>query len=205
MATELHAFFDKDIFIKLACCDIWADTQEALGVTHPYRLASATPTGSKTALRRMVDIPDSLREATKARLAAMAVQVPVVPDNWVSAASISDLYNAMIATDNIDSGEAELAIVAMHCEYENKLVTGDKRFMAAMAQAFPKEFERLRPALVSFEQCLQAVCVLRGFDAVRGRLLAAKGCDRTLKLALGADGLATFEAFSAALISFGSV
>ena len=85
MATELHAFFDKDVFIKLACCDLWEDALEALGVTYPYRLVSATPTGSKTALRRM-DIPDSLREAAKARLATMAIQVPVVPVHWASTA-----------------------------------------------------------------------------------------------------------------------
>jgi len=204
MAAELHAFFDKDVFIKLACCDLWDDALEALGVTHPYRLVSATPTGSKTALRRM-DISDSLREAAKARLATMAAQAPVVPEHWVSAALTTDLYNTMIATDNIDGGEAELAIVAMHCEYRNKLVSGDKRFIAAMAVAFPKEFERLRPVLVSFERCLLAICELRGFEAIRDRLLTARGCDHTLKLALGTDGRAAFESFAEALVSFSPV
>lgn len=152
-----------------------------------------------------MDIPASLREAANARLATMAAQVPVVPERWVSAASTTDLFNAMIATDNIDSGEAELAIVAMHCEYENRLVSGDKRFVVAMAQAFPKEFERLRPVLISFERCLLAVCELRGFDAVRDRLLAARGCDRTLKLAMGSDGQAVAPAFAEALVSYSPV
>ncbi len=204
MKTELHAFFDKDVFIKLACCDLWADALEALGVTHPYRLVSATPTGSKTALRRM-DIPEELRVATKARLATMAVQTPVVPEAWVAAAVTTDLYNSMIATENVDTGEAELAIVAMHCEYDNKLVSGDKRFMAAMSAVFPEEFKRLRPFLISFERCLLAVCERQGFESVRERLLAARGCDRTLKLALGSDGLADFAAFSEALVSFSQV
>lgn len=61
MAAELHAFFDKDVFIKLACCDLWDDTLVAIGVTHPYRLASATPNGCKTAFRRM-KLPDNMQD-----------------------------------------------------------------------------------------------------------------------------------------------
>lgn len=140
---ELHAFFDKDVFIKLACCDLWEEALEVLGVTHPYRLASATASGSKTALRRMA-IDDRLRAAATERLKAMADQVPVVPEGWVAAAVTTDLYNRMSFTDGIDTGEAQIALVALHCGHDNKLVTGDKRFLKAMAGAFPGEFERLQ-------------------------------------------------------------
>lgn len=112
---ELHAFFDKDVFIKLACCDLWGEVLEALGVTHPYRLASASASGSKTALRRM-DIDDGLRAAATGRLKAMADQVPVVPEGWVAAAVTTPLYNRMSFTEGIDTGEAQIALVALHCE-----------------------------------------------------------------------------------------
>lgn len=198
---ELHTFFDKDVFIKLACCDLWDETLEVLGVTHPYRLASATASGSKTALRRMA-VNDGLRAAAIERLRRMAEQVPVVPEGWVAAAATTDLYNRMSFTDGIDTGEAQLALVALHCEHDNKLVTGDKRFVAAMEGAFPGEFDRLRPLIVTFERCLLAICEVKGYEDVRERLIAAKGCDRSLRNAVGADGAASYESFKEAMLSF---
>lgn len=198
---ELRAFFDRDIFIKLACCDLWEETLEVFGVTHPYRLASATASGSKTALRRMA-IDDDLRAAATKRLERMAKQVPVVPEGWVAAAVMTDLYNRMSFTDGIDTGEAQIALVALHCEHDNKLVTGDKRFMATMAGAFPDEFDRLKPVVVTFEHCLLAVCEAKGYEHVRDRLVAAKGCDGSLKNAVGSDGQASYESFKEAMRSF---
>lgn len=198
---ELHAFFDKDVFIKLACCDLWDEALEALGVTHPYRLASATASGSKTALRRMA-IDDGLRAAASERLKTMAEQVPVVPGGWVATAVTTDLYNKMTFTDGIDTGEAQIALVALHCEHDNRLVTGDKRFVTAMAGAFPGEFERLRPLVVTFERCLLAICEVKGYEHVRERLAAAKGCDGSLRSALGSDGSASYESFREAMLSF---
>lgn len=198
---ELHAFFDKDVFIKLACCDLWGEVLEALGVTHPYRLASASASGSKTALRRM-DIDDGLRAAATGRLKAMADQVPVVPEGWVAAAVTTPLYNRMSFTEGIDTGEAQIALVALHCEHDRKMVTGDKRFIAAMADAFPDEFNRLKPVVVTFERCLLAVCEAKGYEQVRDRLVAAKGCDGSLRNAVGADGLASYESFRKAMFSF---
>ena len=202
--AELHAFFDKDVIIKLACCDLWDDAIEALGVSHPYRLVSATPKGSRTALRRM-DIPDILRDAAVARLQVIAEDVPVIPAHMAAAAVTTDLYNAKINTENNDPREAELAIVTKKSEYEIKLISGDKRFIQAIEASFPGEFNRLRPVYISFEQCLLAICALRGFENVRERLLAASGCDRTLRLSLGADGQAAEDQFFEGLRSFSPV
>lgn len=198
---ELHAFFDKDVFIKLACCDLWEETLEVLGVTHPYRLASATASGSKTALRRMA-IDDGLRAAATERLKAMAEQVPVVPEGWVAAAVTTDLYNRMSFTDGIDTGEAQIALVALHCEHDNKLVTGDKRFLKAMEGAFHDEFGRIKPLVVTFERCLLAVCEAKGYEHVRERLATARGCDGSLRNAIGSDGQANYESFKEAMESF---
>lgn len=199
--ADLHAFFDKDVFLKLACCDVWEETRNALGVTHPYRLASATASGSKTALRRMA-IGNTLRAAATERLAILAAQVPIVPEHWVAAATTTDLYNSMIATEDLDSGEAQIALVALDCEHPNRLITGDKRFLLALKKAFPGPFERLRPRIVTFEQCLLAVCEVYGYDLVRDRLIAAKGCDGSLANAVGSSGQASDAAFREAMLSF---
>ncbi|WP_041795421.1 hypothetical protein [Pararhodospirillum photometricum] len=198
---DLHAFFDKDVFIKLACCNLWDEALGALGVTHPYRLSSATASGAKTALRRMA-IDDALRAATGERLTMMARQVPVVPERWVAAAVTTELYNNMISHAGIDAGEAQIALVALYCECNKKLVTGDKRFVGAMARLFPGEFERLRPMILSFERCLLAVCEVKGYEAIKDRLSVAKGCDGALRLAIGEEGQASASSFKNALSSF---
>lgn len=198
---DLHAFFDKDVYIKLACCDLWEETLEVLGVTTPYRLASATASGAKTALRRMA-IDEALRAETMERLKRMAEQVPVVPEGWVAAAVTTDLYNRMSFTAGIDTSEAQIALVALHCEHDNKLVTGDKRFVVAMANEFPDEFARLKPLILTFERCLLAICEAKGYEQVRERLVTAQGCDGSLKNAVGSDRQANYESFKEAMESF---
>lgn len=198
---DLHAFFDRDVFIKLAVCDLWHETLTAFGVTHPYRLASATSKGAATPLRRW-GIDDGIRERTLERLRIMAAQVPVVPEQWLSAAMTTDTFNAMNGTDNIDAGEAGLAAVALYCEHENRLVTGDKRFLTRMRTAFPSEFAKLQPRLISFEHCLLAVCETSGFDAIRDRLIAVRACDGTLSIAFGSGSQTTAASFCAALHSY---
>ena len=74
-----------------------------------------------------------------------------------------------------------------------------------MALAFPEEFQRLKPLLVTFEGCLLAICELKGYDQVKNRLRVAKGCDGSLSIALGSDGQATCDVFREALLSFGHI
>jgi hypothetical protein len=195
MSAELHAFFDRDVYIKLVCCDLWNEALAALGVTHPYRLASATRKGSKNVFRNKPEVPDALRDETFERLEIMSKATPLLPEDWVSAAVSSDLYNAMKNIDKIDSGEAELAVVALICSVENRLVTGDKRFIKAMAEAFPEELDKLRPRLITFEACLLAICKTIGFAAIRDRLIAARGIDGTLRNALGSQNQNSEEDF----------
>lgn len=84
---------------------------------------------------------------------------------------------------------------------DNRLISGDKRFMKALSQHFPTEFDRLRPCLISFECCVLAVCGRQGFAAVHERLWAGRFCDTTLRHALNSDGKATFVSFTEGLRS----
>lgn len=196
----LHAFFDRDVFIKLACCGLWDEAVNALGVTHPYRLYSASVRGAKTPLRRM-EIDDSVREATFERLAVMAEQVPVVPPDWVAGAVSNPLYKRLSDTNGINIGEAELTLVALHCAFDNALITGDKRYIASLAVSFPDEFRRLKARMVTFERCLLAICDAYGYDSIKPRLWVARGCDGTLRIALGSQGQADYSSFKEGLLS----
>lgn len=195
MAAELHAFFDRDVFIKLACCDLWNEALTALGVTHPYRLASATRKGSKNVFRNKPEVPDALRTETLNRVETMAETTPVLPKDWTDAIVGTDIYNSMLDTSGIDPGEAQLALIALNSSFDNRLVTGDKRFIKAMAEAFPEEFDKLRPRLITFEACLLKICKTIGFAAIRDRLIAARGIDGTLRNALGSQNQNSEEDF----------
>ena len=203
---ELHAFFDKDVFVKLGVRDLWEDCLEALQVNRAYRLAAASPKGCRTTLRRM-NIADDLQEAAAQRLTAMAEMVPVVPTELAKDAITNDLFNLMIfnlmiETDGIDAGEAELAIAALRSPFDRRLITGDKRVIRALSENFPSEFGDLLPVIVSFEACLLAICEMRTFEAIHDRLIAARDRDGTPRLALGHDCAADFKTFHAALPSY---
>ena len=200
----MHAFFDRDVYIKIAVCDLWAEVLQALGVTHPYRLASASVSGASRPLKRM-SLDEFVRTATLQRIAQMAVNVPIVPAEWTEDAFKSPLFSDMSGIQDIDAGEAILSIVAINCPHQNKLVSGDKRFIVALRNSFPDQFSALGQSLISFERCLLAVCDAVGFETVKGRLLAARGCDHSLKLSLGSDDNADEGSFREALISFSPV
>ncbi len=149
-------------------------------------------------------IDDALRAETSNRLRKMA-EIPVIPEGWVLAAVTTEFHNRLVATEHVDAGEAQLVVVALTCGRNNTLVTGDKRFVAAMAEKFPEEFERLKPSIVTFERCLLAVCESQGFVQVKSRLLAARRCDGTLHIALGSDGQADERSFKETLLRYSPV
>jgi len=199
--ADLHAFFDRDVYVKLACCDIWQETLKALCITHPYRLPSAGPKGARSVLRRQ-KLDDAFLSAVVSRVERMKAVVPVVPDEWFRAAQNDERYRKLLDVVGIDPGEAALTLMSLRRGLENRVISGDKRFLKSLAASFPELFAQLRPSLISFERCLIAVCAYQGFDAVRERLRAARGCDQSLALALGADGNADSDQFTVAMNSY---
>ncbi|WP_146203857.1 hypothetical protein [Azospirillum sp. TSO5] len=198
----LVALFDRDVFLKLAACDLFDDVVTAFGVAEAYRLPSASRAGARTMLRRWRP-GDAVRDAFLARVEMLQRRVEVIPEDWVTDCQKEPLFNAMIGADtNIDAGEAYLSIITLKREDPNLLISGDKRFIEGMAALFPTDFAALRPSLVCFEDCLKAVVEMQGLDELRPRLTLAMECDGTLKVALGRDGTVTQERFLEALQGF---
>lgn len=199
--VELHAFLDRDVFLKLICCDIWDESLAAIQITHPFRLASASAKGCEKPLKRR-KLDDGLHLATIARLHRICSIVPVMPDTITQAAQAHTLFNPMIGTAGIDGGEAILALGVLQHEAPSRLITGDKRFLNALAEHFPTEYRQLRPLTVTFERCLLAVCDIVGFEAIRERLIVARKCDGTLDLALKSHGGRSANSFKEYLRGF---
>lgn len=200
--ADRHALFDRDVFLKLVFCDLWAECLDALGITHPYRLASASVGGAGPPLNRWRP-PDALRTDILQRIEALQGTVPLIPNSWIQDSVQNPLYNAMLAPrEGIDQGEAQLAVIALSTPTVNLLVSGDKRFIQALRSRYPAAFGQLRASLICFEDCLRAIIERLGLDIIRDRLIAAKGCDSTLNIALGSDNHASQDNFLAALSSY---
>lgn len=199
---ELHAFFDRDVFVKLGVCDLWRESLAALKITHPYRLAAASPTGCRQVLKRK-DMPEDLKALSLQRLEGMSQTTPTVPEEWARNAQTIDFFNQL--NEVTDPGEALLAAVIVVCPKANCLVSGDKRFFRSLREELPQRFKELRPRLITFEECLLACIKMFGFQHVIDKVHPAVGCDHSLRLAIGSGEVITEESFIAALKSFGDV
>lgn len=182
--ADLHAFFDRDIFLKLACCDLWEDAIKALAVTHAYRLASTSSVRRAVGALSRMGFSIELLEITVERLDAMVASTEVLPEDWAIGGANVNLLNKLNDTPAIDPGEALLTVTVMNCPHENRLVTGDKRFVSALREGFPAEYEALRPRLITFERCLLACVQCYGFEYVKGKTVPALTCDGSLKIAI---------------------
>jgi hypothetical protein len=202
--TELHAFFDRDVFYKLACCDLWKEVLTAFGVTHPYRLASAGPNGAKKMLKRK-GVSDELQTETVERVGLMMEATPVVPEEWSRPINQVEIYNKIKDVPDIGSDDALQVVTSMTCPFDNILITGDKRLINKLSSNFPEIMKPLEGRIITFEACLLKICEIIGFEAIRDSLIAARECDGTLKIALGSDNKADAETFCAALRSFNPI
>lgn len=193
--------FDRDVFLKLGCCDLWEMTLEALRVTQPYRLASTT---SERSNRRVISrmLPGFDCEQILGRIAAMVKTVAVLNDELLEDLEASDGFQRLGGIDDIDAGERILAAILIRDPTAKLLVSGDARFIAAMKGSAPAEWNLISEAVVSFQACLLAVERRFGFDIVRERAHPFRQCDGSLGHAFGHAAAHDAEEFRAALRSF---
>lgn len=176
--------FDRDVFFKLCCCDLWTEALFALGITQPFRLAS---TSSERSNRRAISgmlrgqDPESAIDRAKAALA----MVPVLSDDLVEGIESTEEFEALGTIDGIDAGEQQLAAILLRQAEDHIMISGDKRFVRAFRDGLPAEWDKIKGSVISFEACLLAVEAAYGFELLVERAFSARCCDGTLKLALG--------------------
>jgi len=89
--------------------------------------------------------------------------------------------------DNIDIGEAQLATWAAESTTASLLLTGDKRFMKAIAihQEANDIFSQLTGRVVCFEELVKHLIKHIGIDIVRKCVTNSPNCDGALSLVFG--------------------
>lgn len=176
--------FDRDVFLKLACCDLWVEALDVLGITRPMRLASTSSTKSNAGILARW-FPGAELSSIECRLTKMIAEVPIVSDELVDKAQESEAFGRLADTEDIDAGEQLLLSIVIDDHQETILITGDKRCVRAFAHWFPDDCAKIASSLISFERCLCEIEKQYGFDFIREKAHAVCGCDGSLKLAFG--------------------
>lgn len=196
--------FDRDIFLKLICCDLWDETLAATGITQPRRLPSANAKGAERQLGRW--FPDAAqREQVRHRVATTVAAVPPIDAAIAEAVRHSTAYVTMMETEGIDAGEAVLVGILSATDAPCVMATGDKRFLAALRQHFPATFENIRRRVLTLERCLLLVTQSHGAQFVIQKTRNAAACDRVVAIAVGASDRTDPNSFVAALRSYDEI
>jgi hypothetical protein len=191
--------FDRDVFLKLCCCNLWFEAVEALGITDPFRLAA---TSSEKSNRKKITqmLRDMDPEEALLRTQEIVHTVPVLPDEWVEEIYAAQSFQELSDIDGIDGGEQVLAAILIAAPEGRVLLSGDKRFVQAFRENLPERWDALGGSIISFEACMLAIEERYGFDYLRERVHAVKHCDGSLRLAVGDEP--TAETFREAMASF---
>ena len=198
--ADLIGLFDRDVFLKLGCCNLWQEALACLGVTHPYRLASTTSAASnRRVLGKGLDGP-ALDEACS-RVSTIVATVPVIPLEFLSLANAWIHRSRLLAEPDIGLDVVLVGIFFM-MQDARVLVTGDKRLLGSLREHIPSEFAAASHQMITFEACLRAVTETYGFNHVFPRVSGVASCDGTLKRALGHTGKADESEFLTALQSY---
>lgn len=191
--------FDRDVFLKLCCCNLWWEAVAALEITQPFRLAA---TSSERSNRRKITqmLGDVDLEETIQRTQEIVEAVPVLSDELIDQIYATEGYQELSGIDGIDGGEQILAAVLINDPEGRVLLSGDKRFVQAFRDNLPEKWRRLSASIISFEKCLLAIEERHGFDYLLQHVQPVRQCDGSLRIAIGHQP--SSEVFRAAMTSF---
>lgn len=176
-------FADNDIILKLAEYDLLPDTCSLLGVdaTEVVVLDSA-----KFIFARMKQKLQAGKDMKRSHHGLdRAIQFAE------AAAHLTERADILWADDcdNIDIGEAQLASWVVESDDCTCLLTSDKRFLKAIAQAEAGKhiFEGLQGRAICLEEVIKALIALLGFEHVRDKIAASALCDTGMQLVFGSS------------------
>lgn len=176
--------FDRDVFLKLCCCNLWFEAIEALGINEAYRLAA---TSSEKSNRRKITqmLGEVNPEEAIQRTEEIVQVVPVLPEDFFDQIYASASYQELSGIDGIDGGEQVLAAILMNGPDGRILLSGDKRFVQAFRENLPNRWDEHGKAIISFEACMLAIEERFGFEYLLERVVQVRHCDGSLRIAIG--------------------
>lgn len=199
MSGRVKIYLDNDVILKLAACDLLDSFLSALGVDPEMVRVTAQAKFQIPGCRRKREKIDRYGTDGLERAASFIGSIQSMEESEPRALRA----NALAVNPGIDDGEALLAAAAAALE-ESNLVTGDKRFIRALAAA--EDAEDIRRALRGRMICLEQAVLLCidhvGFTEVRRRVVPVLGCDNTLRAAFGSGERAEEDTVRSTLVEY---
>lgn len=195
----MTVFPDNDVVLKLAACDLLDAFLAAMRVGLDEVRINST---ARFQISRATSKQDRAAIYGDAGLERAARFVDSVEDVELEGRHASEFRMLQMHQD-IDDGEATL-VCATDSFRESRLVTGDKRFIRALAilDGAGEIRRRLEGRMLCLEQAV-LICIHRlGFVEVRRRVVPGMGCDKALRSAFGSGERSEEAAVRSALRAY---
>lgn len=194
--------FDRDVFYKLAVCNLWEPCLDVFGIDEPYRLVA---TSREVSNRRVLEKKLSgERLATALRLLENVVdKVPLLSDDLVSDILESEFFQNLNGIDAINDGEHLLVSILLRSPDRKVMITGDRKFQESMKLNKPEYWDLVGHSIINFERCLLEIHAKFGFDYLKDRAFEMRDYDGALRNCFS-DGN-NERAFLEGLISYSTI
>jgi hypothetical protein len=178
------SFIDNDAFLKLTACDLFWDAIKLLDVQpSDVRVLASTA----FMFRDNKSIKQQYSEAIRTKAISLVSSFAKVE---------ADYTNPFFSLNapGLDVGELTLIYAALS-EPSFYLATGDKRCLRALIKTPELETARqtLNGRVVCVEQLIAELISVKGFEAVKQKVVPVRNCDTALKAAFGSGDLAQEE------------
>lgn len=164
-------FVDNDIILKLAAYNLFWEAITKLSVKQENIRILPTAEQVFSRNRRL-----STQYTDKTIQRALQIAKACTSINQYSIAE----YESLVAEEGIDAGEA-LLVAATQTEVDYLLITGDKRFIKALASSQLVDLkQRLNKRIICLEQLILNLINVSDFDKICRRIVSAEDCDETI-------------------------
>ena len=170
------SFIDNDIILKLTTCDLFWEAMDLLGVQiADIRVLTST----RFVFRRNQSIKEQYSEEVRNKAIELVKKFSTVE---------ADTYNPLFSLNivGLDAGELTLIYRAI-AEPDFYLVTGDKRCLRALVKTpeLATVREKLNGRVICLEQLIYKLIIDTDFEVIRSKVVSARECDTSLKVAFG--------------------
>jgi len=164
-------FVDNDIILKLAAYNLFWEATTKLNVKQEN--IRILPTAQKV-------FSSNSRISRQYTSQTIQRALQIVRGCTPIAQYSQEEFKSLVSEEGIDAGEA-LLVAATQLEKNFLLVTGDKRFIQALASSNLVDVkQRLSKRIICLEQLLLNLLEVSEFDKICRRVVSAENCDETI-------------------------
>jgi len=164
-------FVDNDIILKLAAYNLFWEATTKLNVKQEN--IRILPTAQKV-------FSSNSRISRQYTSQTIQRALQIVRGCTPIAQYSQEEFKSLVSEEGIDAGEAML-VAATQLEKNSLLVTGDKRFIQALASSNLVDVkQRLSKRIICLEQLLLNLLEVSEFDKICRRVVSAENCDETI-------------------------